>query len=64
MTYFPLFLSLVLVVRNQSHELHSIIEQTTTKVAPLVSDYELIIVDNASEDDSVASNSRSLEILV
>ena len=54
MADFPLFLSVVLVVRNQSGELESIIRQTTTFIAPLVSDYELIIVDNASEDDSVA----------
>ncbi|MCC9000848.1 MAG: glycosyltransferase, partial [Candidatus Contendobacter sp.] len=54
MTYFPVFLSVVLVVRNQSDELHSIIEQMTTTVTPLVSDYELIVVDNASDDDSVA----------
>ena len=55
MTYFPVFLSVVLVLRNQSAELHAIIEQMTTTVAPLVSDYELIIVDNASDDDSVAA---------
>ena len=54
MTYFPVFLSVVLVVRNQSDELRAIIEQMTTAVASLVSDYELIIVDNASDDDSVA----------
>lgn len=54
MADFPLFLSLVLVVRNQSSELKSIIQQTTILVAPLVNDYELVIIDNASEDDSVA----------
>jgi glycosyltransferase involved in cell wall biosynthesis len=55
MTYFPVFLSVVLVVRNQSAELRAIIEQMIQTVAPLVSDYELIIVDNASSDDSVAT---------
>ncbi len=55
MTYFPVLFSVVLVVRNQSAELRSIIEQMTHTVAPLVSDYELIIVDNASDDDSVAA---------
>ena len=55
MTYFPVFLSVVLVVRNQSAELRAIIEQMTHTVAPLVNDYELIIVDNASDDDSVAA---------
>ena len=54
MVDFPLFLSLVLVVRNQSSELESIVRQMTTSISPLVSDYELVIVDNASEDDTVA----------
>ncbi|HAS51068.1 MAG TPA: glycosyl transferase [Gammaproteobacteria bacterium] len=54
MTHFPVFLSVVLVVRNQSDKLRTIIEQMTTTVMPLASDYELIIVDNASGDDSVA----------
>jgi len=52
---FPIFLSVVVVVRNQSKELHSILSDTTSAIAFLVSDYELIIVDNASEDDSVAT---------
>lgn len=51
----PIFLSVVLVVRNQSKELHSILSDTTAVIGSLVSDYELIIVDNASEDDSVAT---------
>lgn len=55
MTNFPIFLSVVLVVRNQSHELHSILTDTANAINTLVSDYELIIVDNASEDDSVAT---------
>jgi len=54
MTDFPIFLSVVLVVRNQSSELHSILSDITDTISALVSDYELIIVDNASEDDSVA----------
>ncbi len=52
--HFPIFLSVVLMVRNQSAELRPVIEQMTTTVAPLVSDYELIVVDNGSDDDSVA----------
>ena len=54
-TYLPVFLSVVLVVRNQSNELHSILTDTTAAIGHLVTDYELIIVDNASEDDSVAT---------
>ncbi len=54
MTYFPIFLSVVLVVRNQSNELHSILSDSATVISALVSDYELIVVDNASDDNSVA----------
>ncbi|MBC7489044.1 MAG: glycosyltransferase [Glaciimonas sp.] len=55
MINFPIFLSVVLVVRNQSNELHLILAGITDAISPLVSDYELIIVDNASIDDSVAT---------
>jgi hypothetical protein len=52
--YFPIFLSVVFVVRNQSKELHSILSESAAVIGRLVSDYELIIVDNASDDESVA----------
>lgn len=55
MNEFPIFLSVVVVVRNQSNDLPSIRTETADAISTLVSDYELIIVDNASEDDSVAS---------
>jgi len=55
MNEFPIFLSVVVVVRNQSNDLPSIRTETADAINTLVSDYELIIVDNASEDDSVAS---------
>ena len=55
MNEFPIFLSVVVVVRNQSKDLPSIRTETADAISTLVSDYELIIVDNASEDDSVAS---------
>lgn len=54
MTYFPIFLSVVLVVRNQSKDIHSILSESAAVIGPMVSDYELIIVDNASDDDSIA----------
>ena len=54
MKYFPIFLSVVLVVRNQSSQIESLIKEVAAHVDPLVSDYELIIVDNASEDESVS----------
>lgn len=53
MAYYPVFLSVVLVLRNESPNLHCILKDVSEKVAGLVADYELIVVDNASTDDSV-----------
>ncbi len=53
MVFFPVFLSIVSVVRNQGDHLESIIQSTSGKLSSLVTDYELIIVDNASDDESV-----------
>lgn len=53
MAFFPVFLSIVYVVRNQGHQLESIIQSASEKLSSLVTDYELIIVDNASDDESV-----------
>ncbi|MDO9012243.1 MAG: glycosyltransferase [Gallionella sp.] len=50
---YPIFLSVVLVVRNQASSLESILTEVSSPISGLVSDYELIIVDNASADDSV-----------
>jgi polyisoprenyl-phosphate glycosyltransferase len=52
--FFPVFLSVVFVVRNQSRDLETILKDAAAIMSTLVSDYELIVVDNASEDDSVA----------
>ena len=54
MAFFPVFLSVVLVVRNQATQLEKTLKDAELGLAELVSDYELIIVDNASNDDSVA----------
>lgn len=54
MTYFPAFVSVVFVVRNQSGDIQRILSNATAILAPIVSDYELIIVDNASDDRSIA----------
>ncbi len=54
MAFYPVLLSVVFVVRNQATELQGALERAATVIGPLVSDYELIIVDNASADDSVA----------
>jgi polyisoprenyl-phosphate glycosyltransferase len=53
MAFYPVFLSVVFVVRNQSAQLADILRVASQQVASYVSDYELIIVDNASDDESV-----------
>lgn len=53
MSFFPIFLSVAFVVRNQSNELEAMVRDATRAVSSLVSDYELIVVDNASDDESI-----------
>ena len=53
MPFYPVFLSVVLLVRNQGKKLESILLSATQQISSYVSDYELIVVDNASEDESV-----------
>ncbi|MFL9928042.1 glycosyltransferase [Paraburkholderia sp. RL18-103-BIB-C] len=54
MVPFPVFLSVVLLARNQSTRIETTVAEIAATVSRLVSDYEMIIVDNASDDDSVA----------
>jgi glycosyltransferase involved in cell wall biosynthesis len=54
MPFLPIFLSVVVVVRNQSTQLEQLLAEAALGISTLVSDYELIIVDNASDDDSVS----------
>lgn len=54
MTFYPVFLSVVLVVRNQATELQSILKEVEATLTNLVSDYEIIIIDNASKDESIS----------
>lgn len=54
MINYPIFLSIVLVVRNQSTKLYSLLTDISHIICPLVKDYELIVIDNSSEDDSVS----------
>ena len=53
-TFFPVFLSVVLVLRNQSEELEGLLSEAIARVQPIVSDFEIIVIDNASEDGSIA----------
>lgn len=54
MVFCPIFLSVVFVVRNQAAHIVTILEDATACISSCVSDYELIIVDNASDDDSIS----------
>jgi polyisoprenyl-phosphate glycosyltransferase len=53
MEYFPIFLSVVMVIRNRATELPQVLAEATAAIGPLVADYELVVVDNGSEDDSL-----------
>ncbi|MDB5988710.1 MAG: glycosyl transferase [Herbaspirillum sp.] len=54
MAFFPVFLSVVFVVRNQADKIEKILSDAAIDISCLVSDYEFIVVDNASSDDSIA----------
>lgn len=52
-TQLPIFLTLVITIRNQADRIQLLITEVTRMLGELVSDYELVIVDNASDDDSL-----------
>ena len=54
MNFFPIFLSIVVVVRNQSTSVENILEGITSCISHLVTDWEIIIVDNASDDNTIS----------
>jgi hypothetical protein len=53
MSFFPVFLSVVCVLRNHADLLERIVQDLGASVQRIVTDYELIVVDNASTDDSL-----------
>jgi polyisoprenyl-phosphate glycosyltransferase len=53
MNFHPVFLSVICVCRNQSDRLKTMAQRVSDQVASIVSDYEVIMVDNASTDDSI-----------
>lgn len=55
---YQLLLSVVVVARNESGNLKTMLTGLAQTVAGMVSDYEIVIVDNASDDDSVATLKR------
>lgn len=50
----PIFLTLVIFMRNHSGELRPLLTEVSRMLTGLVSDHEIVVVDNASDDDSVA----------
>ena len=54
-----IFLSIVLITKNDSYQLSDIIQRTEEVASRLVSDYEIIVVDNGSTD-STSSMLRKL----
>lgn len=50
----PCFLSAVIVIRDQSASIEKILSDATTVIAATATDFELIVVDNASSDNSVS----------
>ncbi|MBC7489313.1 MAG: glycosyltransferase [Glaciimonas sp.] len=54
MIKYPVFLSVVLTTKNESSILHDLIIEIVNLISQLVADYEIVIVDNASEDNSVS----------
>lgn len=51
--YFPSFLSVVIVVHNDASHLKTILLELTQALSEICRDYEVIVVDNGSEDESV-----------
>jgi polyisoprenyl-phosphate glycosyltransferase len=52
-TQLPIFLTLVITIRNQADQIKPLLVEINRMLSQLVSDYELVIVDNASDDDSL-----------
>lgn len=53
MARFSVFLSFVVCLKNNEPEITSILTDLSTQISSLVCDYELIVIDNASSDNSV-----------
>lgn len=53
MVRLPIFFTLVISIRNQAHQVSRLVAESSQMLQELVSDYEIIIVDNASDDDSI-----------
>lgn len=52
-TQLPIFFSLVIAIRNQADQIQPLLTEVSRMLSKLVSDHEIVIVDNASDDDSL-----------
>ena len=52
-TQLPIFLSLVITIRNQADQIQPLLVEVSRMLSGLVSDHEIVIVDNASDDESL-----------
>jgi len=59
---FPVFLTVVCVVHNQANSLEDMAHELTKEIAPLVRDYDLVFVDNGSDDHSINELKRITEV--
>jgi len=50
---YPVFLSVVYVVKNQENQLTETLDKSVSYLSGIVEDFEVIVVDNASADESV-----------
>ena len=53
--YHPVFLSVVMVVRDQAHHIEQLVSDVLTNISCLAEDYELIVVDNGSQDGTISA---------
>ena len=59
---FPVFLTVVCVVRNQSDLLEELARGLANEIAPLITDYDLVFVDNGSDDRSLTELKRITDV--
>lgn len=53
-TKLPIFFSLVIALRNQENQIKPLLTDVSSILGELTSDFEIVIVDNASDDDSIS----------